>query len=229
MEYIHTFVEGLDSKLGRGIPFNSLLLISGPAGSMKSTLALHMGYHNIVTQEGNLLYLTLQERKESLLKQMKSMNITFTRLPENSKFVIKERKEIISNFPTTVEDFTRKVKSIEKEMGGIDIMIIDSLNALYFLLAIEKPDAKLFSLFERLRNMNSTILLISEIPMNSNRFGVMDDVESYIVDGIIHLNMERIGRTQGRYISIIKMRWVKHSTDYFPLIVDDRGFRIVSH
>ena len=229
MRYIHTFVEGLDSKLGKGIPSGSFLLISGSAGSMKSTLASYIGYRNIVTQNGNLLYLTLQESKDSLLRQMKSMNIDPSQLPENSKFVIKERKEIISNFPTTIEDFSEKIKSLEKEMGDIDIVVIDSLNALYFLLAIEKPDAKMFSLFERLRDMNSTVLLISEIPMNSNRFGVMDDVESYIVDGIIHLNMERIGRTLGRYISIIKMRWVKHSTDYFPLLVDDKGFRIVSH
>ena len=229
MEYVHTFVEGLDSKLGRGIPSDSILMISGPAGSMKSTLAFYMGYKNIEMQGGNLLYLTLQQSKESLVRQMESMKINPAQLPKNSKFVIKERNKIISNFPITVKDLGERFQSLKKEMGNIDILAVDSLNALYFLLEIEKPDAKMFSLFETLRSTNTTVLLISEIPMNSTQLGVLDDVESYIVDGIIHLNMERIGRTIGRYISMIKMRWVKHSTDYYPLIVDDRGFRIVSH
>ena len=40
--------------------------------------------------------------------------------------------------------------------------------------------------------------------------------------------MERTGRSVGRFISVVKMREVKHATDYFPLLVDESGFKIVT-
>ena len=62
---------------------------------------------------------------------------------------------------------------------------------------------------------------------DTRRFGSYG-VETFLADGLIHLEMEKMGKNVGRFISIVKMREVRHPTDYFPLLVDRDGFKVVT-
>ena len=114
-----------------------------------------------------------------------------------------------------------------KENMGYDILGFDSMEALYVLARMKDPREELFHFFEDMRDLDVTSLLITEMSEAGGSFGKYG-VESFLADGIIHLNMERTGRTVGRYISVVKMRAIKHATDYFPLLVDGNGFKIVA-
>ena len=46
MNSIPLYIKGLDEQLEGGIPPGHVILLGGPAGSMKSTLAFNVLYHN---------------------------------------------------------------------------------------------------------------------------------------------------------------------------------------
>jgi KaiC/GvpD/RAD55 family RecA-like ATPase len=110
---------------------------------------------------------------------------------------------------------------------GCDLVVIDSLDALYTLSAMENPRVKLYHFIEGLRDLGLTVVLVSEIRDNQANFGQFG-VESFLADGIIHIDLAREGRSVGRYIGVAKMRETNHVQGYFPLIADKTGFRIVT-
>ena len=95
------------------------------------------------------------------------------------------------------------------------------------MASLDNTRSALFFFFESLRELDTTTLLITEMDPDRKSFGKYG-IESFLADGIIHLDFERVGRSLGRFISIVKMRAVKHSTDYYSLIVDQDGFKVVT-
>src|SRR5207244_502892 len=67
---VPTFVEGLDETMDGGIPWGHLVLIEGAPGTMKSSLAFSILLHNAAREGLHCLYVSLEERASSLLKQM---------------------------------------------------------------------------------------------------------------------------------------------------------------
>jgi len=236
MGYLKTYVDGLDEKIEGGIPQGHVVLVSGPTGSMKSSLTFYMAYKYLEDKKkGNVVYVSLEQSRESLLRQMTSLGMDIDALPKGVEFNVFDwglvRKMVKESGTYESVDWVKAIETPIREYARekkVDILILDSLQALYAIAQLENPRNQLFFLFESLRELSSTTFIISESTYNSMNFGTYD-VEGFLADGIIHLSMERVGRTLGRYISVIKMRGVKHSTDYYPLLVDERGFRIVSH
>ena len=54
---IPTYITGLDERLGGGVPRGHIVLVSGPAGSLKSTLVYRILYHAALDRGLSGLYL----------------------------------------------------------------------------------------------------------------------------------------------------------------------------
>lgn len=228
---IKTYVEGLDERMEMGIPHGHIVLVCGTSGTMKSTLTFNIIYNHIKETGAKALYLSLEQNKESLVRHMNKLGFAIADVEQN----------------LTVMDFSwmrRELKDMEKaedidwleaiefqiknhgEREPYQVLILDSLAALYAVGNLKNPRSELFHFFEFVREQNITAFLISEMPDDKKSYGLYG-VESFLADGIIHLDMERTGRSVGRFINVVKMREVKHATDYFPLLVDKTGFKIV--
>lgn len=233
---IKTSITGLDDRMEGGIPRGHIVLLCGPSGSLKTTLAFSILYHYVKDKKGKAGYISFEQNSASIMKQMKKFNMDVE--PFKNEFpvidlswlrkALKEGKkeeggqEAIDWFFAT----ERQIKSY-KEFIGYDVLAIDSLEALCSISDVGNPRTKLFHFFETLRDLKITTIIISEMQPDSQKFGEYG-VEGFLADGIVHLAMERMGRSVGRFIRIVKMREVGHPTDYFPLIADKDGFRIVT-
>jgi KaiC/GvpD/RAD55 family RecA-like ATPase len=105
-----------------------------------------------------------------------------------------------------------------------DIIVMDSLTALYSLTEMKNPRSEIFYLFEFLRDLGLTSFVISEeseLNARYSRFGI----ESYLVDGIIHLQLTERNRKVTREISIVKMRSAACNNDIFTLEFDGKKFK----
>jgi KaiC/GvpD/RAD55 family RecA-like ATPase len=229
--YVHTYVKGLDERIEGGIPKGHIVLICGPAGSMKSSFTFNIMYNYVREKRGKALYLTLEQSRESLVRQMKKLGLDPDKFKDEIAIldIAWLRKELEESGETSINWFDSVQKQLVnyREFIEYDILGFDSLDALYTLSTMENPRSALFFFFEKLRSMKVTSLIISEMSPERLHFGKYG-VEPFLADGIIHLDLERIGKTVGRFISIVKMREVKHPTDYFPLLVDGEGFKIVT-
>jgi len=249
-----TNIDNFDQALEGGLPEHSVILMAGTSGTMKSSLCFNVAFNEIVNNNANAVYFTLEQNTYSLLNQMITMNFDLSKLnlvriseiskiDENIKnidssknFIVADvgvlRKEVESLQKVKPEsDWIYVIKNIItklKEKNLCDIVILDSLSALYVLSQFkENPRVKLFQFFEFLRDNEITSLLISEIPPNGKGLGEFG-IEDYLADGVILLAKNREGLSVRREISISKMRQTCANMDVFILDFDGGKFRALT-
>ena len=226
IERVRTFVRGLDEKMEGGIPKGSVNLICGAAGTMKSSLAYSILYHNALRANLAGLYVTLEQDPGSLLRHMEKLNMEKRAVDIVSFNDIRERirEKKVENWIQKLSGFLKEMKDEKK----YELLVIDSLNALYSLTTIRDVRAEIYFFFKSLSDLGFTSFLISEMPPEGGRYGEYG-VEEFLSDGIIHLLFKRRGdilTSLDRYIGIVKMRATNHDTHYFPLLYQDNRFTI---
>lgn len=229
-DVVKTYVKGLDERIDAGIPAGSIVLICGTPGSLKTTFCYNILLNHAMQSKERGLFISLEQHRDSIISQMKRIGfdgggakdiVTVVDLAHLRKFLGQDEA------PTNVDwlkILSSQIKFFRDE--GYRVIVIDSLDALYVLSPMENVRSRLFFFFEELRELGVSLMFISEMEPGGRAFG-KHGVEGFLCDGIIHLEIERIGKTVGRFISIVKMRGASHPTDYFPMIVDKGEFRIV--
>ncbi len=228
---IRTHIKGLDERLGGGIPIGFTVLICGPSGSMKSSLAFNILYHSTKELDLKSLYISVEQSKESLLRQVSSLGLSMEGLDGLNIVDLATLRQqggdsVDESWMLTLQDIL--VRYVEEY--DCKLLAIDSLDALYALSNLVNPRNEIFRFFEALRGLNLSSFLVSEMPRDETSFGKFG-VEEFLSDGIIHLRLREIevGKATSvrRYIGIAKMRGTKHELDYYPLLVDKSGFEVL--
>jgi len=230
-ERIKTNILGLDELMENGIPTNYVVLISGRAGTMKSSVAYNI-LCNTANEKGITgMYLTLEQSSSSLLAHMKKLSlyidneerVTMIDLAKARRggMVEKDGGGGQIDWMNTILNFLNTYK----KQSNYDILVIDSLSAIYVLANMENPRSDLFNFFEGLRDLNITTFIISEVPADKQGYGPLG-IEEFLADGIIHLKVKEDDGAN-LYISVVKMRKTSHPRKYFPLIFENGHFEIV--
>ncbi|MEM3086302.1 MAG: ATPase domain-containing protein [Halobacteria archaeon] len=227
-ERIKTFVDGFDKHLGGGIPKNHVVLLAGTAGTMKSSLAYNILYHNAVENGMNGAYFSLEQDRESLVEHMEGLGLTHANVQDKVSLLD------LSKTRLETEDYglrkswsfiIRDLIETTKRERGLDILVLDSLNIYETIAGVEDPRIELFEFFKWLRGLNATSFLISEMSMDSKEFARHG--ADFLADGIIHMALEMVDDIHShRRIKVVKMRGCNHSTDFFALIFGSGKFRI---
>jgi len=230
---VKTYVKDLDERMEGGVPKGYVVLVCGTAGSMKSSFTFNILYNAAKNENVKGLYVSLEQERGSLLRQMKKLGMNIKNVSHLVSLIelrepIKRGvgKETLFKKGNWMDALLTQIQNYKKAID-FEILVIDSLDALYALTTIEDPRTEIFHFFRGLRNLGITTFIITEMPQSKKEFGKYD-VESFLSDGIIHLAIERLGNTVGRFVNIAKMRETRHATDFFPLVVDENGFAIIA-
>ncbi len=111
------------------------------------------------------------------------------------------------------------------EDSSISVFALDSLNALYSLIDLDKRKIrnKLLEFFTFLRHKNLTSFIVLELAQD-----MQYSEEFFLADGIIEFGFTSESQdTLKRYIQIKKMRATKHSLDPFLVEVGKNGLQVV--
>jgi len=232
-ERIPTYIAGLDDRLGGGIPKGHVVLVSGPAGSLKSTIVYRILFHEATERGASALYLSMEQSRKSLLSQMSAFGMDAAKAETLNVIDIRGlRRELETNSmqPHWFLGLRQQLTRYKAELG-CDLIAIDSLDALYALTPFENPRNEIFQFLEEVRDLDATTFLISEMPADRKTFGQFN-VEEFLADGILHLRIKEVevGLTTSvrRFIAILKMRGIEHDMDYYPLLVQRGRFEIVT-
>jgi KaiC/GvpD/RAD55 family RecA-like ATPase len=226
---LRTYVRGLDEQLQGGIPQGHVVLLAGKPGTMKSSFAFNMLFGNAVNDNRGGVYVTLEQSRDSLLGNMSGLGMNIAGLEKRLSVLdlslIRKKLKQLSN-KSWIEVFKMYVDNLDKTVD-LSILVIDSLPVLNVMAKFEDPREELFRLFEWLRELGITSLLIAEMEQGSDKFG--HSGEDFLSDGIIHMDLRREERNVNLYLSVVKMRKTAHVRGYFPLIFDEGGFELVVH
>jgi KaiC/GvpD/RAD55 family RecA-like ATPase len=225
-ERIKTYIEGLDEKMQGGIPAGSVVLLVGEPGTMKSSVAFNMLFNNAKENDFKGLYVTLEQGSNSLTKHMAGMGMDPGTVSEKIEIVdigLIRKKLTQLREQSWVQVFKMYTKNL-KDSSDYSLLVIDSLPVLEVLARFDNPREELFHLFEWLRDLGVTTLLITEMNPDSKAFA--DKGEDFLADGIIYLRMMESGDVSvQRHIRVVKMRATEHNTDHHTLLFDHGKFK----
>ncbi len=237
---VSTYIQGFDQHIQGGMPENSVALISGAAGTMKSSVSFNVLYNEALNGHSGL-YISLEQSHESLMRQMRNLGYDLSKINlikiddlatlkskvrqtgEGGDLILVDmgaiRKEVKESKVSDNKSWLNVVKNIVrtvKKNSDIELFVLDSLSALYVLSKFENPRIELFYIFEFLRDMELTTYLISEKEQGGDQFGEYG-IEDFLSDAIIELRLTPFRRTVVREIRVVKMRATDTNHDIFSL------------
>ncbi|MFQ5908542.1 MAG: RAD55 family ATPase [Thermoplasmata archaeon] len=228
--FVKSHIGAFDEILGGGLPRGHVILVSGLPGTMKSTLAYSILYHNAAEEGRTSLYITLEQRKPSLQRQMASMGFDLGRVAGQLHIldVATLQKRTKDTERGLWVDFLQRAVEFRKELDVVDLIAVDSLEALEVLAQFQDRRHDLFRLFDWLRSQKATSLLITEAPPEPFLPGVFQatgNEADYLADGILHLKMHEVSEVDvQRRIRVVKMRAADHKTGSYALVFEKGGF-----
>ncbi|MDD4307304.1 MAG: ATPase domain-containing protein [Thermoplasmata archaeon] len=227
MNKIKTYIDGFDEVLDGGIPEGHVVLICGTPGTMKTSVAYSIMYENAKNDGRKGLYISLEESYEGLKGAMLDLNMAdIDQLPVFMIDVGRIRKahaeqELSKGWLEILTNYIQK----RVEADEFDIIVIDSMAALYSLSPLKNPRADLFHFMRFLKELNTNVFLISEISHGSTSLVAND--EDFLADGIIHLTMHEAGESDVQLrINCIKMRRTKHQRGWYRLMHTGKKFTV---
>lgn len=232
-------IKGLDEMLGGGLPVGRCILVSGGPGSGKTTFGVQ--YLCIgATRFGEAgLYVSLDESPARLRENMMGYGWNIEALEKDKKLLIVDACPIrtipakvkIGDFNVGKRDLTMlsigailKNKALEIEAKRI---VIDPITS----LILQYPDVSerrnaLLDLFELVRNLGATTLLLTELRATALEREVQ--AEEFLSEGVIIFHAFAKDKKMVRAIQVEKMRGIPHDRELRPYKMLGNGIEVFS-
>jgi len=214
---ISTGVSRLDTMLGgKGYFRGSSVLVSGTAGTGKSSLAAH--FSDAACRRGErVLYFALEESPAQIIRNMLSIGINL------DQWVKKGLLRFHSNRPT-FSGLESYLTVMHKEVNNFKprVVIIDPISS--FIIGINELEAK--SMIMRLVDFLKMNQLTSFMTNLSSGGTALEHTRidiSSLIDTWLLLRDIEIGGERNRGIYILKSRGMKHSNQIREFLLTDQG------
>lgn len=219
---VRTGVPRFDSLIGGGLREKSINLIAGSAGCGKTIFSIEYLVKGIEQFDEPGMYITFEERKDQLYRDMMEFGWDLAKYEKEGKFVFLKYKPA-------------QVKKVLIEGGGIietliteskvKRLVIDSISS--FVLLYEDELAKkqaALGLFDLISKWDLTAVITSEA--NSPNKGTIIAALEFEADGIILLYHVKQRGKRIRALEIIKMRGTHHSESTMLMEITQQGIKI---
>lgn len=192
-------IPGLDAILDGGFPRAGITIVQGTPGAGKTIFGNQLCHHH-VAQGGKAIYVTL------LAESHARMQLHMSQLRFFDPQMIPERLYVISAFRVLEEDGLKGLQDLlrrEVQRFGASVLVLDGLVAAEESAGSAREFKKFIHELQMHASMaNCTMFLLTGI---SNR---PIAPEHTMVDGVIELRFDVIGRSAERTLTVHKMRGV---------------------
>ena len=233
VERVKTGIKGLDDLIEGGIPKGYLVLVSGQAGSGKTSFGLQFACSN-AKAGNNALFVSLEEEIENVKNEAAGIG-----LDVNQKNLFFEQ--------TNPYDFKKFMDYLDRTISKTKakVLVLDSLSSLIFfapnytaqymedLFTKEVPvdgeaatKIALYDLIRLLRKKGVTAMLIGDIPKDSPWYS-RDTISEFMCDGVILLYSVE-GEDAYRNLRVAKMRLTKNKSGIYSFQIGKNGVTVKS-
>lgn len=220
-DYISSGVDRLDTMLnGKGFYRGSSILVSGTAGTGKSTLAAH--FVDAACRRGEkALFFAFEESQDQIIRNMRSVGIDLEKYVK--KGLLKFHNARPSSFGLEVH-----LALIHKEIADYEPSVVAIDPITNFLAVGDSIETKsmLTRLIDYLKLKQSTAMFTSltsgHREMEDSEVGVSSLMDAWILVKNIESNGER-----NRGLYILKTRGVAHSNQVREFLLTDHGVELL--
>jgi len=220
-EYVSTGINRLDTMLnGRGFYKGSSILVSGTAGTGKSTLAAHF-INAACTRGERALFFAFEESQEQIIRNMRSVGIDL------EKFVKKDLLQFHNARPSAwgLEIHLAMIHKTIDEFNPT-VVVVDPITN--FLAVGDQVDTKamLTRLIDFLKMREITgffsSLTSAQSEIEDSEVGVSSLMDAWLLVRTIESNGER-----NRGLYILKARGIGHSNQVREFLLTDQGIELI--
>jgi KaiC/GvpD/RAD55 family RecA-like ATPase len=239
MERTKSGVPGFDEIIGGGFPKGTCCLITGTAGSGKTTFAVQFLYKGVIDNGENGVYVSLEERPKDLRREMLNFGWDLKKMEDQKTLAIIDICSARESIKTTeqyslrnmgarlnISALSAHIFEVCKEVKAKRI-VIDSIPSLQLRLRDESEVRRATSLLSNLLlEMERTSLLITEIADSHefSRYGF----EEYVTRGVVVMRLIPQYGELKRTVQVMKMRGTCHSTRTYPMEICSKGILVHS-
>jgi circadian clock protein KaiC len=225
IERVSTGVPGLDELIEGGLPRGRITLVTGTAGSGKTTLGMQFLHSGITSFGENGLFVTLEEEVADLIRDMSRYGWQLEQLAEQRRLAI-----VQSPIPFEVSQERISIDSvldnIHQHAMEVDAkrIVFDSIASLG--LSYNDPVAlrrDVLRVGAMLRELGCTTLLLTEMlegEAKITRYGI----EKFVSHGVIALHVT----PNYRAIQVVKMRGTNHDMGIHRLRITEKGIVVIA-
>ncbi|MBF9239353.1 circadian clock protein KaiC [Hymenobacter sp. BT683] len=215
-------IPALDEMFGmRGFYQGSSVLITGTAGTAKTTLAA--AFAEEVCQQGQrCLLFAFEESPQQLLRNMKSVEIDLASHVASGLLRIEASRPTINGLEQHLVTLHRLVKEFKP-----DAVVIDPITNLITVGNIAEVRSMLTRLIDFLKVSGITGLFTALVSGRGQQQEMTDEGVSSLVDTWISVrDLEGIGE-RNRGLSILKSRGMAHSNQVREFVVTEHGIELL--
>ncbi|MFA6269368.1 MAG: ATPase domain-containing protein [archaeon] len=239
-----TGIQGLDKALSGGFPQSNIVLVSGGAGTGKSTLCMQFLINGATVFGEKGLYVSTEQTKAELYKQAGLFNWRLEELEQKNLIKIIyvditsgdnfmsilstlmqqfQPKRVVIDSLTTLTD-SLMVTGIADDKGFSMVQIADTVNPIPRTEQIMSKSI-LYRLFKEIKKFSVTTLLTTELPEDERTLSA-DGVSEFIADGVLILHYVGVGSVDFRSMLVRKMRYTDHAKSTLAYAIEAAGISI---
>jgi circadian clock protein KaiC len=222
-DVISTGVPGLNEMFqGGGFYRGSNILISGTAGTAKTTVACYFADEQCQKNE-KTIYFAFEESPQQLVRNMKSIGIDLQKHIKKGTLLIHSARPSLNGLELHLLTLRKLIKEFEPTT-----IIIDPISNLITVGSQHEVRSMLVRLIDMLKAHNITALFTSLNKQTDNfRPDLAEESVSSLVDTWITVrDMEGIGE-RNRGIFIIKARGMGHSNQVREFVITNKGIELL--
>jgi circadian clock protein KaiC len=231
-----TGVVGLDELLGGGIPAGRSVLILGEPGAGKTTLCSHFLANGYLKFGENGVYVSLEENRRHLFREMAKFGINFDEAEKKKQFVFVDASPIrhvpsivrASNITIGKKEFSlvALMDSVKRAIDAVDAkrVVIDPLSYLIFQYTVPAElRGALLDLMDGLTGLDATVLMASELKNSGSIVRGTIQMEEYVAHGTIIMQSVHVGTGLVRVVQVQKMRECEVDRQPRPYVISKEG------
>jgi circadian clock protein KaiC len=220
-ERISSGIERLDTMFGgEGYFRGSSILLSGTAGTGKSSIAAHLA--NAACARGErCLYLSMEESPDQIVRNMSSIGLDLKRFIDSDLLYFHSSRPTLFGLEMHLVTIYRLVQELQPS-----VVIVDPLSNLINVGSLYEVMTTLLRLVDFLKSRQITalftVLTSSADSPDETNLGVSSLMDVWILLRNLETNGER-----NRGLYVLKSRGMSHSNQIREFVMTDRGVQLL--
>jgi circadian clock protein KaiC len=229
---IPTGIPGFDHISEGGLPEGGLTLLSGTAGSTKTTFAIQFLVEGIRQFGSPAVFVTFEERPDRICQHMLSLGWDIETWQEEGKWAFVDASPYTDGQQIQSGEFDLDALLVRIEYAvtsiGAKRIVLDSLGTMFSQVSdTQHLRRELFRIAHALQNKGLTGILTAERD-NETRGIVRYGIEEFVAENVVVLrNLKELDKRR-RTIEILKFRGATHQKGEFPFtVLDGKGIIVI--
>jgi circadian clock protein KaiC len=219
-EQISTGISALDEMFsGGGYYRGSTILVSGAAGTGKTSIAAHLALATCMRGE-KCLYFAFEEAEQQFLRNMRSIGIELEPFIRKGVFKFQASRPALQGLEQHLVQMHKLVRQVQPS-----VVIIDPVSNFVAAGSMSDASAMLTRLIDFLK-MNGISAMLTNLTSPSQLEKTDVKISSIVDSWLLLRNIEQDGE-RNRAMFVLKSRGMAHSNQLREFVMTDRGIDLV--